>query len=148
MATLNARRAKAPANMPVDGRAISLVDAIALAANPTAGDVINLVRIPAGMEVSVVQIQANDLDTNGAPTFVFRAGYAPCDSGSALAADTTYFAAAGQTLAQAGGRLNCAFKPIKFEEDVWLTVTVNTAAATFAAGEIHGIVLGSAVGPK
>lgn len=148
MATLFAKRAKAPANMPVDGRAISLVDSIALAANPVALDVINLVRIPAGMEVSVAQIQADDIDTNGAPTFVFRAGYAPCDTGSALAANNTYFAAAGQTLAQAGGRLNCAFKPIKFEEDVWLTVTVNTAAATFAAGEIHGIVIGSAIGPK
>lgn len=148
MATLFARRAKAPANMPVDGRAISLIDSISLAANPSAGDVINLVRIPAGTEVSIAQIQASDLDTNGAPTIVFRAGYAPCDAGSALAADSTYFAAAGQTLAQAGGRLNCSFKPIKFEEDVYLTVTVNTAAATFAAGDLTGIVIGAAVGPK
>ena len=148
MATLFSRRAKAPANMPVDGRAISLIDSIALAANPVALDVINLVRIPAGTEVSVVQIQSDDLDTNGSPTVVFRAGYAPCDAGSALAANNTYFAAAGQTLAQAGGRLNCSFKPIKFEEDVYLTLTVNTASATFAAGEIHGIVLGAAVGPK
>ena len=148
MATLNSRRAKAPANMPVDGRAISLVDSIALAANPVALDVINLVRIPAGTEVSIVQIQSDDLDTNGAPTIVFRAGFAPCDAGSALAANNTYFAAAGQTLAQAGGRLNCSFKPIKFEEDVYLTLTVNTASATFAAGEIHGIVIGAAIGPK
>lgn len=148
MTTLFAQKAKAPAFMPVDGCGISLVDKYAVAVNPTAGDVINLVRIPAGTEVSMVQIQGDDLDSNGAPAIVFRAGYAPCDSTSGLAANSTYFAAAGQTLLQAGGRLNCAFKPIKFEEDVFLTVTVNTASATFQAGEIHGIVIGAAIGPK
>ncbi len=148
MATLHGKKAKAPAFMPVNGAAISLTDSLAVAANFTAGDVVNLVRIPAGTEVSVVQIQGDDLDSNGTPTIVFRAGYAPCDSNSALAANSTFFAAAGQTTLQAGGRLNCAFEPIKFEEDVFLTVTVNTAAATFQAGDIFGIVLGAAVGPK
>lgn len=146
MATLFAKKAKAPARMTVDGRALSVVDSISLAANPVAADVINLVRIPAGMEVSIAHIQADDLDTGAAA--LFRAGYAACDSNSALAANSTYFAAAGQTLLQSGGRLNCSFKPIKFEEDVFLTVTVNTAPGTFAAGDIFGIVIGSAVGPK
>lgn len=148
MATLFAQKAKAPAFQPVDGCAVQLDDKYSFTANPTAGDVVNLVRIPAGTRVGAVQIQADDLDTNGTPTFVFRAGYAPCDSTSSLAAVTTYFAAAGQTTAQAGGRLDCSFKPITFEEDVYLTVTVNTAAATFAAGDICGIVIGAAVGPK
>lgn len=148
MTTLNAKRALIAAMMPVTGACISLMDSYAVAVNPTAGDVINLVRIPAGMEVSIVQIQCDDIDTNGSPTIVFRAGYAPCRTGSALAANSTFFAAAGQTTAQAGGRLNCSFEPLKFEEDVWLTVTVNTAAATFAAGDIFGIVLGAAQGPK
>ncbi len=148
MATFFAKRAKAPANMPVDGRAILLQDSFRPAVNFTAADVVNLVRIPAGAEVSMVQVQGDDLDTNGSPTIVFRLGYAPCDAGSALAAVDNYFAAAGQTTLQAGGRLNCAFKPIKFEEDVWLTMTVNTASATFAAGDIFGIVAAAAIGPK
>ena len=146
MATLFAKKAKAPANMPVDGRALSIVDSISLAANVIAADVINLVRIPAGMEVSIAQIQTDDIDTGTAA--LFRLGYAACDSNSALVANSTYFAAAGQTILQTGGRLNCSFKPIKFEEDVFLTMTVNTAPGTFAAGDIFGIVVGSAVGPK
>jgi hypothetical protein len=84
MATLYGDKAKAPAFMPVDGRGMFLTDKISLTANPTAADVINLVRIPAGMEVDIVQIQSDDLDTNGTPTIVFGAGYTPCDSSSSL----------------------------------------------------------------
>lgn len=148
MTTLYALKALAASMAPCDGHAISLDDKYSFAANPTAGDVVNLVRIPAGTRVDIVQIQVDDLDSNGTPTIVFRAGYAACDTSSALVASSAYFAAAGQTLAQAGGRLNCAFKPITFEEDVYLTVTVNTASATFAAGDICGIVIGASNGPK
>lgn len=147
MANLNAKKALAPAFAPVNGGGVVLDDSYAFTVNPTAGDVVRLARIPAGTRVSAVQIQCDDLDTNGVPTIVFRAGYAPCD-GSDPAAVDNYFAAAGQTTAQAGGRLNCAFKPIAFEKDVWLTVTVNTASATFAAGDILGIVIGAHNGPK
>lgn len=148
MATLFAKKATAPAFMPVDGSGMFLQDSITLAANPTAGDVINLVRIPAGTEVHHVTIRPDDLDTNGSPTIVFRAGYAPCDSTSALTAVDNYFAAAGQTGAQSGTALACNFKPKKFEEDVYLTVTINTASATFAAGDIVGLVSGAGIGPK
>lgn len=147
MANLNAKKALAPAFAPVTGGGVVLDDSYAFAANPTAGDVVRLVRIPAGTRVSVVQIQADDIDTNATPTVVFRAGYAPCD-GSDPAASDAYFAAAGQTTLQGGGRLNCAFEPIAFEKDVWLTVTINTASATFAAGDIAGIVIGAHNGPK
>lgn len=148
MATFFAKKATAPAFAPVTGGAVCLVDSYAVAANFTAGDDINLVRIPAGTEVALAFIRSDDLDTNGTPTIVFRVGYRPCDSSSALAANTTYFAAAGQTTAQAGGTLTCSFEPITFEEDVWLTVTVNTASATFAAGDIFGTVVGSHRGAK
>lgn len=147
MANLYGRKAKAPAFMPVDGCAIQINDTIALTANPTAGDVINF-RLPAGIELGSLKIKCSDIDTNGTPTVVFRVGYTPCDTGSALAADSTAFAAAGQTHAQAGTTLDCSFHPIKFEEDVYVTVTINTAAATFAAGSISMIAVGSAIGPK
>lgn len=147
MANLFGKKAKAPALMPVDGCAIQINDTIALAANPTAGDVINF-RLPAGIEVGNLKIKPDDLDTHGTPTMVFRVGYTPADTGSSLAANSTYFAAAGQTNAQTGTTLDCSFHPIKFEEDVYVTVTVNTAAATFAAGSISMIAIGSAVGPK
>lgn len=148
MTTYYGTRAKAPAMMPADGRAVMLIDKYsALAAGFADNDVINLVRIPAGMEVGMVSIRSADIDT-GTPDIVFRAGYAACNSGSSLSADDDYFAAAGQTIMGTGGTLQCNFVPIRFEEDVWLTVTINTDAATDAAGDIYGIVVGSANGPS
>ncbi len=147
MANFKAQKALAPAFMPVDGCGIHLVDKIAVAANFTAADTVDF-RIPGGTEVVGVEIQCDDLDTHGTPTIVFSAGYTPVDTGSSLSAALTYFAPAGQTTAQAGGRLRCAFKPIKFEEDVFLRLTIATAAATFAAGEIAAIVYGNANGQK
>jgi hypothetical protein len=147
MSNLYGKKAKAPAFMPVDGCAVQINDSIALAVNPTAADVVNF-RLPGGIELGILQIQASDLDTNGTPTIVFSVGYTPCDTSSSLSPVTNYFAAAGQTLAQTGGRLNCSFLPIKFEEDVYVTLTIATAAATFAAGSLAMIAIGSAIGPK
>lgn len=147
MANFKAQRALAPAFMPVDGRGMVITDKYSVAANFTAADTVDF-RIPGGMLVTDVQIQCDDLDTNGTPTIVFGAGYTPVDTGSSLSASLAYFAAAGQTTAQAGGRLTCSFKPVKFEEDVWLRLTVATASATFAAGDIDVIVSGIADGQK
>lgn len=147
MANLYGKKAKSPAFMPVDGCGIQIADTIALTANPTAGDVINF-KLPAGIELGMLDIKSDDLDTNVAPSFVFGVGYAPVDSNSSLAAAPTAFAAAGQTTAQAGGTLKCSFHPIKFEEDVYVTITVGTASATFAAGSMSMVAIGSAIGPK
>lgn len=148
MATLFAQKAKAPAFMPVDGRGMFLADKIALTDNPAVNAVIALCRIPAGMEVHHVKVQADDLDSNGTPTIAFSLGYEPCDSTSALAANYTYFAPAGQTIAQTGGGQPCNFKPLKFEEDVYLVARIGAQSATFQAGELHGLVNGAAIGPK
>lgn len=147
MAALKSLRSSAPAFMPVNGCGMNITDKYTFAANPTAADTIDY-RIPGGMLVTGVQIQCDDLDTNGTPTIVFSAGYTPVDTASSLSASLAYFAAAGQTTAQAGGRLNCSFKPVKFEEDVWLRITVGTASATFAAGDVAVIASGSAEGQK
>lgn len=149
MATYYGNKAKSPAMNPGDGRAIFLIDKYPATASGFADDdEVRLVRIPAGFEVASVAIQTADLDSDGTPSIVFRVGYRACDSSSSLTADDDYFAAAGQTTAQAGGRLTCAFPPIRFEEDVWLIVTVNTDADADQAGDMYGIVGGNAVGPS
>ena len=145
MANLFGRKAKAPALMPVDGCAIQINDTIALTVNPAAGDVINF-RLPAGIELGNLKIKCGDLDTGTG--FLFRVGYTPCDTGSTLAADSVAFAPAGQTNAHTGTTLDCSFHPIKFEEDVYVTVTVNAASTGFTAGLISMIAIGSAIGPK
>ncbi|HKB53451.1 MAG TPA: hypothetical protein VKD22_05570 [Ramlibacter sp.] len=148
MTTFYGNKAKSPAFMPVDGCGIQLVDSIHMAANFTDGDLVNLLRVPAGTELGQLKIRCDDLDSDGAPAIVFSVGYAPADAGSSLSAVADYFAAAGQTTAQAGGTLDCSFEPIRFEEDCWITLTVATKSATFAAGDIYGIGYGAAVGPS
>lgn len=132
----------------IDGRGGFLTDKWALAANPTAADTLDT-KIPAGQEICTVELQCDDLDSNGSQTFVFSVGYAPVNPASATPANPTYFAGTGQTTAQSGGgRLRCAFKPITFQEDMYLRVTVGTASATFASGEIHSIVGVNHHGPR
>jgi hypothetical protein len=130
-----------------DGNVIN--GSIALAANPTAADVLRVMRIPAGNEISAVVIANSDLDTNGSPTIVFSMGYAPCD-GSSPAPSAAYFQAAGDTSLQAAnaGKLYANFVPVTFDKDVWLTMTVATASATFAAGTIQARAFGRARGVK
>lgn len=93
--------------------------------------------IPAGVDVSSVALQTQAaMDTNGTPTLAYKLGYLPVDSTSSLAAVDNYFAAAGATGLRAGGRIECAFEPIKFSEDVIVRLTVTAGAATLAAGRL------------
>lgn len=147
MAQIKSRGFTRPMLQHVDGRAAVLLDKFTLAANPTAADTLDA-KIPAGFEIAEVKIQMDDLDTNGSPTIVFGVGYAPVNAASTLTPNATYFAPVGRTTGQTGGRLECAFKPIKFEEDVYLRITIGTASATFAAGDVDTIVVGNCVGPK
>lgn len=148
MATINSVGRFVPQFMSGDGCGMFVVDKAIISSAPAVNDVIDF-PIPAGMEVALVEIQCDDLDSNGSPTIAFQAGYAPANAGSTtLSASLAYFAAAGQVTARAGGRLACSFKPIKFNEDAVLRLTIGTAAATFAAGEIHAIVGGNAKGVR
>ena len=123
---------------------------INLTANPPAADVLRVMRIRAGTKVSALMLGNSDMDTDGAPTFVFGIGYAPVVSADGPAASAAYFQAAGDTSFQAAnaGKLYHNFAPITFEKDVYLTMTVGTAAATFAAGSAYVTALGVARGIK
>lgn len=145
MADLFALKATNPAPMRVDGTAVGITDKVVLTGvSPATGDVL-LYRIPAGSEVFEVAIFTEDLDTGTAE--VFSVGYRPCKSTSSLSPNATYFAAAGQTTMQAGGRLECAFKPIVFNEDVYLTVTIGTGGAGSNTGkEVHAIIQVNQIG--
>lgn len=116
-----------------------------------ADDVIRPCIIPAGSEVCAIMIANTDLDSDASPAILCRIGYTPVssDDGS-LQADDDYFAAAGQTILQAAndGKLYMKFAPKKFEQDVFLDITINTAAATKAAGTVYAVVLGKAAGIK
>lgn len=147
MASIKALGFNNPQFMAGDGCAAYWIDKATLTTNPAVGDTIDF-RIPAGAEVCSVEIQCDKLDSNGAPTIAFGAGYAPIAPDSTLVANAAYFAPAGQATAKTGGRLVCSFKPIKFDEDVILRLTIGAAAATFAAGDIVAIASGNCRGVR
>lgn len=147
MASLKGQKALIPQPMRVDGNAVCIVDKYVLTAvNPAAADTIDFL-IPAGAQVCDLSFQLDDLSS--AADIVFGVGYRAVNSASALVASSTYFAAAGQTTGQAGGRLNCAFKPIKFEEDVYIQIVIGTAGTGTQTGqEVHMIATVNQLGPK
>jgi hypothetical protein len=136
--------------MQAFGNAVVASGKLSLAANPTAADVLRIMRIPAGTKVEALIVAADDCDSNGTPTFVVSIGYAPVNSNDGPTASAAYFAAAGQTFLETGtsGLVYRKFDAITFEKDVYLTMTVGTAAATFAAGAIYATAIGSARGVK
>lgn len=123
---------------------------VALAGNPTAADVVRVMRIPAGTKVNAILLGNADLDSNGSPTIVFSMGYTPVNPNDGPAAVANYFAAAGDAALQSPGlgKLYANFVPITFQYDVYLTMTIGTASATFAAGSIFVSALGEARGVK
>lgn len=136
--------------MQAFGNAVVADGVVALAANPTAADVIRVMLIPAGTKVNALMVGNGDLDSNGVPTLVVGIGYAPVVAGDGPTASAAYFQAAGDTVLQAAnaGKLYCNFAPITFDKDVFLTMTVGTASATFAAGSIYVSAIGEARGIK
>lgn len=115
--------------------------------SPTAGasgDVYYPVRIPAGMLITQLDIVNDDLDTGGTAMSA-KIGYEPVNSADGPAAVTDYFSATN-TFLTAAGRKSCAFQPIKFEKDVYITLTLTVAATTFATGAVTAIATGQAEG--
>ena len=101
------------------------------------------VRIPAGMTVTGLKINNADLDTGGT-SYAVKIGYSYVDGSTG---DDDYFSAA-TTILSGAALTDLRFPPIKFEKDVWVDLTVTTAAATFASGDITAIVTGEATGIK
>ncbi|MDN5753976.1 MAG: hypothetical protein L0H15_12020 [Nitrosospira sp.] len=112
------------------------------------GDAYRPVRIPAGVDVTDVDIINSDMDSGATPTIACKIGYEPVNAADGPAADDNYFAAAGNTLLRSAGRTALAFQPVKFEKDVFLTVTLSASAATFASGPVTAIVKGDGIGVK
>ena len=112
------------------------------------GDVYRPVIIPAGMDVTDVDIVNDKLDSNVTQTLAVKIGFAPVNAVDGPAAVDDYFAAAGNVSLRAAGRTPLAFQPIKFEKPVFLTFTLTGAAATFVSGKVTAIVKGDGIGVK
>lgn len=144
MATYNATNLMTrPAHMGEFGNAVVTYGSV----TPGGGalnDVYKLVLIPGGWDVTDVDIVYPDLDTGSA--MAVSVGYMPVNAADGPTAVPAYFQAANTFVSGTAGKRSLAFKPIKFEFPVFLTMTVTTAATTFAAGEVTAIVKGDGIG--
>ena len=131
MAVIKAIGANSPKSMRVDGTAIHIFDrAVALAI----GDVLEF-AVPAGLEIMRLDVRS------AAATMTFAAGVRPVRADSLIAANTTFFAAAGQAFASSNKLVPVA--AVKFDEDVILTITT-----AVAAGTVDLVIDGNAVGAR
>lgn len=105
-------------------------------ANLALNEVINILRIPGGCKVVDLFLLNEDLDSNGAPTAAMKLGYTPVNSDDGPTANDAYWWAAGQTFLQAAAQNQSRAFPLTLTKDVFVTLTVTAAAATFAAGKI------------
>lgn len=151
MASLKGQRALGPMAMRIDGTAVFLKDKIVLGAapglgTPAAADTLDVLLLPAGTELCTLESVNDDMDTG--TTLEYGIGYRPVD-GSNPAASLQYFAANATTAFRAAGRVEYTFKPIKFDYDVWVCVTIGTAPAGISGNpELHFIAGVNQVGPK
>lgn len=138
--------------MQAFGNAISEDDSTAaIPALLALGDTIDMIRIAGGTRLQVLESFSSDLCTGG--TLAVKVGYRKCDSGGVLTDDDDYFGSGlthFQAAVTAGSPTRYSFAPITFNEDVFITATVTTAATSTAItnGTITTIARGKAVGCK
>lgn len=113
-----------------------------------AGDIYRPVIIPAGIEVTDLDIINDKLDSNATPAIGCKIGYTPLNPAEGPAPVDDYFAGAGSALLRTASRTSLVFQPIKFEKPVYVTVTLTASATTFASGKVTAIVKGDAAGIK
>jgi hypothetical protein len=106
---------------------------LSVTANPTAADVVQLLKVPKGAIILDLHVVASDMDTNGTPLMTFSIGY----GGS-----TAYWISTS-TVAQAGGVARptaLTARPLTMTDEDTIDLLWVAAAATFAAGTIDLVV--------
>lgn len=133
-----------PKIMRVDGTA-HLYTQKCLVAAAALNDTFDFV-LPGGVNLAEMALLFDDCDTG--TTLVVKGGYTPKDSSSAFAPNLSYFGT-GITTGQAGGRYQCVFKPIQFDEDMIIRVTVTTATTGISGTpELWMIAGADMIGPQ
>lgn len=148
MATFNAPDLSSkPRHMGGHGNAVVFYGSVTPAAG-VSGDVYRPVIIPAGVDVTDIDIISDKLDSSGTPVIACKVGYSPLQPADGPTADDAYFAAAGATLLRNAGRTSLAFQPIRFEKPVYLIITLTASPAAFASGKVTAVVKGDGVGVR
>lgn len=131
------------------GNAGILLGEVTPASNPAADDQIRILKIPAGFLVTGLTLDHLEVDTNVSPTLDVDIGYYPVNTDDGpLVADDNYFMDQYLGLGAIARKNDFQFQPVKFEQDVFLVLTTDVTAATFAAVRITAIVEGQVIGVK
>jgi hypothetical protein len=141
MATLSASKAGAgvPVTQPQHGVLCVAYGTYELAANPTAADIIEFCKLPAGAVVVGGTLYGDDLDTNVSPELDIDIGWAD-DTDGFLNSGAYEGAAVAQLKPEAGimvplfGTLKDG--PVSFAAETTIIGTVNVDAATGGTGTI------------
>ena len=137
MATTQSARAAATVQVRSDVGPFVICDSVthALAANVTANDVIEMIKVPRGARILEVILTSTDLDTNGSPTWAMEVG----DGG-----DTDRFIAS-TTIGQTGGTVRLGTNVVgtnyQYTAEDTIDIKITAVAATFAAGSLSLIVM-------
>lgn len=130
--------------MPVatGSEVVAVREEISLAANPGVGDILAMLDLPADHVPVDAILDADDLDTNGAPTVTLDVGVlnAAKDNIDVTAASGGGKWITASTVGQAGGLVRPTTKEITRVQassaNRKVGVRVNAASATFAAGKV------------
>jgi hypothetical protein len=148
MAQFKSRKYALPKPSRIDGSAVYINDQVAVSAALTVADTIDFV-LPKGTELSKLRFYFTPLAASalaGSIGFTLLNGAtAVMANGASVAANTSYFRAAGTFGLTAGGFL-CDFIPITFEDDVKITITITVAGVTPTAGTAYCIMGGNQIG--
>lgn len=134
MATVQSRAFTAPKFMPVDGGAACIHDTAVNTGALAATDTLEF-SVPAGAEVTNLRI-VGTASSAGASV-----GYQPAVAGE-FTGSAAYFGT--MTIGTTGVAL-LSFKPVKFEREAKIVITL---AAALAAGEVTAVIDYNAVGVK
>lgn len=147
-----ALKGNSPVHMQSFGNAMYLYDKTeTITALLAIADTVDLIRLPGGMQLTELETWNADLCTSN--TLAVKIGYRKVNSAGVLTDDDDYFGAAltnFQAAVTSGTRTRYTFEPITFNEDVFITVTVTTAAsgAAITTGTISAVAKGIARGIK
>jgi hypothetical protein len=138
-----------PVHLGQYGEANAVNGQVQITANFTTADKARVCKIPGGMEVSALIFGHGDVDT-GSNTLTVNVGYEPVDTSLGPTADPTAFASADAGFAAASaGRVLANFVPVKFDNEVYLTlIPAASGNALGAAANIRCTVIGRNVGVK
>lgn len=143
MATFTGTRASKVFTPMGGGYVCAAYGSIAIAANPVAADIYELLSLPAGAVVIGGEMWATDIDSNASETLAFTLGNKA--NGVEAAAEASLIAQAvlsGDavtdviTVGKSVRKIELQAGPITFTRETMIQATAKVTAATFAAGTL------------